>query len=160
MFPVKISHLSRFFLKMANHDTLHLAWTVTSQTKKFNFTLQSEYGEKLNSEEVKSGNLIVQSEGIYKILVSATTEGGQATICNLQPGISYRVVIDALNENRQCTGRATATIPSTATEVPTTPARETHDVSEIVLIIAVHAAKTIVDCFSSPQHFLFVKSQK
>ena len=125
MFPVTISHLNRFLLKTTNHDTVHLAWTVTSQTKKFNFTLQSENGAKLNSEEVKSSSFIVQSEEIYRIMVSATTEGGQATICNLQPGISYTVVIDALNEKGQRTGRATATVPRTATKVPTTIIRIT-----------------------------------
>ena len=140
MFPVKISHLSRFSPKTSNIDTANLAWTFTSQTKKFNFTLESDSGEKLYTAVVEPGSLIVQPERGYKITVSAIAEGGQATISNLQPGISYIVVIEALNENGQCIESATATVPNTATDVLTT-ARKTHYVSEIALIIALYAAK-------------------
>ena len=134
IFPVKISHLCPFSSKSANLDTAHLAWTFKFQTKKFNFTLQSDNGEKLYTAVVESGSLIFQPERGYGITISATTEGGKATISNLQPGISYTVVIDALNENEEWAGSATATIPSTATDVLSTPVRKTHDVSEFALI--------------------------
>ena len=153
MFPVIISNPSRFSLNMANLDMAHLTWTFTPQIEKFNFTLQSQDGRELYSATLEPGHdLSTNREEGYRITVSAMAEVGQATICNLQPEISYKIVIDALNENGQCTGSATATIPST-TDVPSTTAQETHNVSEIVLIIAVCAAKMIVDCFPFPSVF-------
>ena len=156
MFPVKISHPTRFSPKKANLDTAHLAWTFTSQTEKVNFTLESDNGEKLYTNEVESGNVISEIERGYRITVSAMPKGGQAIISNLQPGISYTVVIEALNENVQCTGRNTASVPSTATGVPSTTAKEAHCVSEIALIIAALAAKSIiiVDFVFIPSDFL------